>query len=247
MILDVDGGNTRLKWCLRTTEGVADRGAGELGVLLDTLSRSEASVDLIRVASVATDHYKSHLSSALEAATGIKPAFALSQQQWGDLTSAYASPAQMGVDRWLAMVAGWERGRRGFAVVDAGSALTIDFVGDEGGHLGGYILPGWRMLLESLSRGTAKVRPAALSAGWFSLPGVDTSTCVNYGAAWLWESWVARLNADCVKLALNTCFLTGGDAERVKAAGLDAVVWPDMVLDGLGLLPDDAFVSLSNR
>lgn len=247
MILDVDGGNTRLKWRLSKADGATERGAGELEALLDTLARNEVPVHLIRIASVAADDYKCRLSSALEDVTATKPVFAVPQQHWGGLESAYATPSQMGVDRWLAMVAGWERVHGGFAVIDAGSALTIDFVAGQGRHMGGYILPGWRMLLESLSLGTARVRPDALTADWVSLPGVDTSTCVNQGAAWLWEAWVTRLKADCARLALDTCFLTGGDADRVRAAGLDAVLWQEIVLDGLELLPDDAFVSLSSR
>lgn len=247
MILDIDGGNTRLKWRLGAAGVVAESGAGELAALTHALSGYGARVQMIRVASVASDDYREHLSRTLEAVTGIRPLFAVSQPQWDHLRSAYANPVQMGVDRWLAMMAAWDRCRGSFAVVDAGSALTVDYVAEDGRHLGGYILPGWRMLFDGLSQGTAKVRPDASASEWASSPGVDTSTCVNQGVAWLWESWVARLEKDCANLALKTRFLTGGDAVRARSAGLDAIVWRDMVLDGLGLLSDDAFVGLSSR
>lgn len=243
MILDVDGGNTRLKWRLSASDAVVERGAGTLDTLLEALSGHGSPPELIRVASVASERQKKDLSQALEAATGTSPGFAVSRLHWQGLKSAYANPAQMGVDRWLAMMAGWARCRQGFAVVDAGSALTIDFVVDDGRHVGGYILPGWRMLLESLSRGTAQVRPEPEDAGWAASPGTDTSSCVNQGVAWLWESWVARLKMDCSTLGLKTCFLTGGDAGRAQFAGLSASIWPEMVLDGLSLLPGDDLAS----
>ena len=63
----------------------------------------------------------------------------------------------MGADRWHAMLAGWVRCKASFAVVDAGSAVTVDYVNAGGRHLGGYILPGLQMMRRSLKVDAARI------------------------------------------------------------------------------------------
>ena len=74
----------------------------------------------------------------------------------GGLVNAYTETDRMGADRWHAMYAAWQADAGGFAVVDAGSAITIDYVADSGKHLGGYILPGKQMMLRSLRQDAAQ-------------------------------------------------------------------------------------------
>ncbi|MDP1069535.1 type III pantothenate kinase, partial [Klebsiella pneumoniae] len=65
---------------------------------------------------------------------------------------------RMGVDRWLAMLAAWQRVGQSCWVVDCGSAITLDLLDAEGRHQGGYILPGLRLMQQSLLGNTAEVR-----------------------------------------------------------------------------------------
>ena len=58
------------------------------------------------------------------------------------LKTGYTKTEQMGIDRWLSMVACWERYQSSLCIVSCGTALTIDLVDSNGNHLGGYILPG---------------------------------------------------------------------------------------------------------
>ena len=58
------------------------------------------------------------------------------------LRNGYRDPAQLGVDRWLAMCAAWQQFPGSLCVVDAGTAVTIDVVAADGAHSGGLILPG---------------------------------------------------------------------------------------------------------
>ena len=44
----------------------------------------------------------------------------------------------MGVDRWLAILGAAKLTDKPFAVIDAGTAVTVDFVAD-GQHLGGRL------------------------------------------------------------------------------------------------------------
>ena len=70
------------------------------------------------------------------------------------LPTRYATD-QLGVDRWLAALAGFERAQGACVVVDAGTATTIDRIDSDGTHQGGYILPGEALTLRSLTQGTA--------------------------------------------------------------------------------------------
>ncbi len=250
MILEVDAGNTRLKWRLRSGAGILSRGAERLdsglAVLSEALCRQDEAVQSVRVASVGTESHRRELAERLREVTSVSPLFAMSDRAFEGLYSAYKDPSQMGVDRWLAMVAAWCRYRRGVAVVDAGSALTIDFVSDAGHHIGGYILPGWQMYFRSLLSGTARVSAEPATHAEQVAPGRDTSSCVNQGAAWLWAAWAARLANDCRELGIERVVLTGGDGDRALAAGLKGELWPDLVLDGLARIPEALLASLQS-
>jgi pantothenate kinase type III len=80
------------------------------------------------------------------------------------LKNCYVRPSQLGADRWVAAV-GWmsaySKGTHGIQmIVSAGTATTIDLVRvsavDDGSaeFLGGWILPGVRLMNESLRAGT---------------------------------------------------------------------------------------------
>ena len=52
------------------------------------------------------------------------------------------NPEALGVDRWLACLAAYWTYRQDVVVIDAGTAITVDFVTNDGLHLGGYIVSG---------------------------------------------------------------------------------------------------------
>ena len=92
----------------------------------------------------------SHYDVALE--------FACVSKFAGGVTCGYDKPSRLGVDRWLAMVAAYNKHHQAVLVIDAGSAVTLDVVDQNGFHLGGYILPGTSLMVESLRRGTKNVK-----------------------------------------------------------------------------------------
>lgn len=235
MILQVDVGNTRVKW--RVVDGITVlfRGAGELGSAdlfqVIPVDRRLAIQD-VRVASVGGTVAKELLASRLSLEFGGSARFFEAQSEFSGLRIAYDNPASLGVDRWLAMLAVWKKYRSSFVVVDAGSALTIDYVDGQGVHLGGYILPGWQMLEHSLLQGTAQVRFNVREVARLD-PGTSTGDCVSHGRNWLWRAMVERLEAESQARKIAKVVVTGGDAERLVALGLRAEYWPDVVLDGL--------------
>ena len=73
-----------------------------------------------------------------------------------------------GQDRLLNALAAFDIRKQACVVVDAGTAITVDFVDGEGTFVGGAIAPGLRLSLDALHRGTA-----ALPAIELALPAPD--------------------------------------------------------------------------
>src|SRR5262249_18070441 len=128
--------------------------------------RSLKGVDRILVSSVAGSRVNRMLAEAAPRAHGPKPEFVSSQRRAGGVTTAYAEPWRLGVDRFV-MAIGAHRLARGRAVciISVGTALTIDLVDAKGLHRGGAILPAPPLMVDSLLSKTNGIRRRAAGAG----------------------------------------------------------------------------------
>ena len=233
MILQVDAGNSRVHWrCLDRDRRVISRGdqswdrveaGGIEGVNCEGLAQLE-------FASVAGDRARQLRASLVSGSHVRVTEFVACRRQCG-VVNAYSEPAQMGVDRWLAMLGAYSGWEGPITVLDAGTAITVDHVDTSGNHQGGYILPGRALMAQSLGAGTSGVRPEAV-VGAGSAPGTTTSECVHHGIAWLMQTLLAR-SADYWH-GRGTLIITGGDA-AAAAAGVPSatVVEPDLVFLGM--------------
>jgi type III pantothenate kinase len=267
MKLLVDVGNSRLKWAFGTAAGFvalgdAPRGGAEE---LRGLFAAGHAPDEIRVANVAGAATGERLAARLQERFGIAPLFARSAASGAGVRSGYADPAQLGVDRWLAVCAAFARYRAAVCVVDAGTATTIDLVAGSGEHQGGLILAGITLMQSALLGGTgdlarlsaasnaAEVNPA--SAGTAVLLGRDTAAAIRHGAV---QATACLVGACFGQLSGGTSpdgappllVLTGGAAPPLGAALLRAAGAsggagsaprlehrPQLVLEGLALDP----------
>ena len=76
-----------------------------------------------------------------------------SLSHFGSLTIAYKEPLDLGSDRFLTMLGALKHfPDRNLLIIDVGSALTIDVVNDSGGHQGGLIMPGLKVLRGSFAK-----------------------------------------------------------------------------------------------
>lgn len=96
------------------------------------------------------------------------------------LTNSYHTPTNMGVDRWLAMLACHVRSDGNFIVFDLGTAITTDAVIDSQ-HIGGWICPGYQTLKSSLLSNTNKVFSDDQRKQYRNHFGDDTPDCVELG------------------------------------------------------------------
>lgn len=234
MRLLIDLGNSRLKWQLRQGEGVIDEGAGEPDIdgLISGLGESVRAISGIAISTVASEDACRRLEGAISGRLSIAPRFYWAEASRGGLINAYPNFHRMGADRWHAMYGAWQALKGGFAVVDAGTAMTVDYVAADGRHIGGYIVPGLNMMLRSLQLDAARVGFDSREVAQYC-PGRDTDECVNHGLSWLLLGAIERIHADVRDYGLSKILATGGDAPRLLDLGLDADRRPSLVLDGL--------------
>lgn len=93
---------------------------------------------------------------------------------------AIPEPGELGSDRIANAVAAYERYKSPVAVVDFGTATTISVVGKDANYIGGTIMPGIRLMNESLEKGTSKLQAVPLLPPEAAL-GTDTSGCIRSG------------------------------------------------------------------
>ena len=235
-ILEIDVGNTFLKWRLIDAVGkVSDRGrVSSRESLASLLEQWPRQLQQVRVGSVAKPQTDEELRALLIESGALRSEFAETRRSAAGVTNSYAEPQRMGVDRWLAMLAAWDHCKSACCVVDCGSAITIDFLDGQGLHLGGYILPGMRLLREALLGNTARVF-AGEAVGFDPQPGCDTSSAVLHGADFIFESIQLGLERRLQQMSIERLFITGGDGELFHRLIGRGEWLPDLVLDGLPL------------
>ncbi len=244
MILDVDIGNSRLKWRLGDGSRISS-GAVNLANL-DSLKVPVAKnrpMARIRVACVAGTAIEQRFSAWCKRNFDRVPEFARVQQGLGGVTVAYDLPETFGVDRWLAMLAAYRQVAGACVVVDAGSALTADFIDGKGMHLGGLILPGARLMKEALLAQTHGVKPGSSSIPGKWQPGRDTVSGVDNGVAVCFSGLANEIMHYAEKRLGKplVALVCGGDAEDFASRDARFVVAADLVLGGLPIALGDQF------
>lgn len=239
-VLEIDVGNTRIKWRWVDRHGKRSRSQALVraeherveSIVAEVLAGASCETCAVNIGSVAGREFNSDLQSALIASGCTDIRFACVTPVASGVKAGYSDVSQLGVDRWLAVLAA----RRLFdeelvVVVDCGSAITVDVI-RERDHLGGYIAPGMRLMRESLFRDTSQVK-VDYSPAASSLPGANTFECVNHALPRMLSGLVREILQDYKSCESVALVMTGGDAEMLHLYFERATVLPDLVLDGL--------------
>lgn len=223
MRLELDAGNTRIKW--RSVDGSHEISGDDFAAALSQQAIPMAKVKTVWVSSVheQQNHWiKQQCPNAQ---------FAQSQVSQHGLSNSYQDPHKMGVDRWLAMLAAWtSHPDSAHIVIDAGTALTMDIVDAFGRHVGGYICPGLGLMKDSLLGATSRVHAVD---DWLvgRAPGENTQMCVDHGILDLAVSWIEKHKALQPEAKV---WLTGGAAPLLIQLFEKPVIHePHLVLNGL--------------
>ena len=249
MIALVDAGNSRIKWafscvdCNDSSElnavrsafyGRPDERRASLTEILESTWTAYASPTRVLVSNVGGDDVENTLTRWISDNWKIVPEFVCSSKKGWGVTNAYAHPGELGVDRWVGLVAAYKTLNNACCIVDAGTAVTVDALDQRGQHRGGVILPGLALMRRSLLEQTSKIRSAEGTQS-FAL-GQNTGEAVASGTAFALLAGVERAvnEVERVLATLPVVVVTGGDADFI-AAGLSrgCRVEQDLVLNGL--------------
>jgi type III pantothenate kinase len=147
-------------------------------------------------------------------------------------------PDWVGIDRLLNAVAANTRRRPGApaVIVDAGSAVTVDFVDGSGTFRGGSIFPGLRLMAQALHDHTALLPLIQVQQPLPAVPATSTTAAMEAGIYWALaggiDALVRRLQENSGGAA--DVFLAGGDAALLQP-GMQTrvIVWPHITLEGI--------------
>ena len=247
MKLLVDIGNSALKWTLREN---GTQGPGRslpyprdgVRALLDgAWGGLSTRPDAVYVASVAGAEVEEGVRAFVRERWGLDTGFVQTRSSQCGVQNAYADPAQMGVDRWLAIIAAWARVHAACCVVNCGTALTVDGVDADGRHVGGAIIPGIQLMQSALAYGTARI-PETQDGRIPDHPGRSTEECVRLGTVIAAAAFVDRM-AHVLSESLGRemrGIISGGAAGQVRAHLSTKFEYdPELVLNGLALTVDE--------
>lgn len=240
----VDIGNSRVKWATardgqRWTGTPFASAADGLAERLEQHWSGLETPGAVLASNVAGPAAAAVLAGWIERHWGVPLRFAASQAEGHGVANGYRNPEQLGVDRWLGLIALRRETASPALLADCGTALTLDLLDAAGQHRGGLIAPGLAPMRRALLAETQGVRldGAGTAAGL----GQDTAGGVAGGTLWAaagliekaWRETARELGAE------PTLVLSGGDAATLgHALGIPYRLVPDMVLGGLFILAE---------
>lgn len=238
-----DLGNTRLKWAVLDAGRIVDRGAlahaaadfeRSLDACLDALPRPSRAL----LASVAGEDLAARVA-AIAARGGVVCERVKTRAEAAGVRIAYAEPARLGVDRFLALLGAHRRGDGPWLVAGVGTALTIDLLATDGHHLGGMIAPSPTLMRDALARRAPQLDVAEGERRDFATDTADAlvTGCdvAAVGMITLAHAMAMRRIGQPPRLLL----CGGGAPDLLPALPLPHEWAPDLVLDGLAALSKD--------
>ncbi|MBA3580983.1 MAG: type III pantothenate kinase [Gammaproteobacteria bacterium] len=240
--LIIDIGNSRLKWaCWQAGDALNTPMITAMHAELNTTLFSHwwntLNPQSVTIVSVANISLVQQLAQWWQQ-RGVSVCCVKSSAQACGVRNAYAEPTRLGVDRWAALIAAHHIIKSHVLIVDAGTALTLDVLRNDGEHLGGYIVPGIHMMRAALAQGTAAL-PDAQGTG-LTL-GKNTNAAIAHGTLNSAIALIERTWQQTEQQLASTlsCVLTGGDAQLLRT-GLtrDCVIMPALTLLGAAQLTE---------
>lgn len=243
MILELDCGNSFIKWRVIHAFDANVLACGVVDssdALVGAIREARLAPDGVRLVSVRTEDETSNLVDALLAAFPMRISKAASARELAGVRNGYLEPERLGLDRWLALVGGYDLVKDSCVVIDLGTAVTSDFVSSDGEHLGGFICPGMPLMRNQLRTHTRRIRydDASAEQALFGLePGRSTVEAVERGCKLMLQGFVLTQIEHARSLwgERFTLFITGGDASLVLDVAPAARVVPDLVFVGLAI------------
>jgi type III pantothenate kinase len=149
----------------------------------------------------------------------------------------YETPETLGPDRIAAVAGAYNAFKEiDVLIIDAGTALTFDFLSDNI-YKGGNISPGLAMRFRALNKFTERL-PLVSPAEDFTFPGRNTTDAIRAGVitgiTYEINEYIRTFEKMCTQFKI---ILTGGDSEYLKnKIDYEVTCMPDIVTDGLNYI-----------
>lgn len=250
MILCLDIGNSQIfggiydenqcKFCFRhnTTQNYT---SDEIGIFLRSVLR-ENEINPSKVQQIAICSVVPHLDYSMNAACkkyfSVEPFFLQHDVQM-NMKIKYPNPASIGTDLLAESIAAIELyPKHNIIIIDLGTATTFSVISSQAEFLGGVIMPGLRLSMESLQSNTAKL-PSVKIIKPTKILGNSTTECIQTG---LYYGQLAAINEITQRL-IHEIFGgqqaliigTGGFSHLFAEENVFTQVIPTIILDGLRL------------
>jgi type III pantothenate kinase len=227
-----DIGNTRLKWAgVESSQNPSDQQkklwsySGSINTqslhspehrqeLADYISKTIPKPDVIGFSCVASEDAITNLRALFPQWENVHWQQLRGDSTYDGIRSLYQDQSKLGADRWAAIIAARALSKTNSLIVNAGTATTIDLLGANGVHYGGWILPGLHLMQKSLETHTAALPLAQRNA---VLQGFGTSTndaiIGGCDAAQVGAIQYALTQAKEMHLGIERIWLDGGNAK----------------------------------
>ncbi len=200
------------------------------------------------VSCVSTESIKTDIVKICKVIWKLSPIYIRAEANAMGVENCCENPATVGVDRWAANIAARHiAGPRPLVVIDAGTAVTIDYVDSSGGFLGGVIFPGVATMIESLNSATGQIQEMTHTYSTKQRPkpihyvNTNTRSAVENGVMLAVVAGIDQAIAHhlATKDGELKVIITGGDAECIASLSIhDMKYESSLVLIGLRLLSE---------
>jgi type III pantothenate kinase len=230
----LDIGNTRLKYWITQDDAVIEHGAemhlqSPADLLLGLMQHfKKLNIQSVGVSSVLDLDSNQRIRKLLKR-LNVPVICAQVHAQYAGLSCGYDQPNQLGIDRWLQVLAVAKDPTKNYCVISCGTALTIDLA-DGLQHLGGYILPNLYLQRDALIQNTKGIKIP--DAAFDNLnPGRNTIDAVHHGILLGLVSSIEKV----LTVSPRQLVLTGGDAPLFTQylKQYHPVIESDLLLKGL--------------
>ncbi len=231
-----DVGNTRLKWAaVESTQNPSDRKkkswaySGSISSkslhspehraeLADYIAKTMPKPDAIGFSCVAGEAAIENLKSLFPQWSDIEWQQLKGDSHYDGMRTLYEDSVKLGADRWAALIGARILSNTNALIINAGTATTIDLLGANGVHYGGWILPGLSLMQESLQSNTAQL-PLAIRSADHSGFGISTNSAIISGcdAAQIGAIIYATQLAREMHHPIERIWLDGGNAKTITA------------------------------
>lgn len=234
VILAVDAGNSRVKWALHDGRAFTREAWVALAGVRGLAGTWEALPPPARivVANVAGEAVRNDLRE-LFGRWDAEVIWVAGRRSQCGVTSLYEDPAQLGPDRWGALIGARHLVKGACLVVNSGTAMTVDALAAGGEFLGGLIVPGFDLMHQALASNTALL---SADRGRFAAFPRNSADAITSGSIQALCGAVERMRNAMIDAGHGEpAVLIGGGASGVLAEhlGMRARFVERLVLEGL--------------